>query len=93
MLSDRTFRHMTIEIDILSDAPMISNVELLSSLAHLCEAIKDSTDGQCDATWDVTCDETLDAVAAVNLALVRGSEPEYFGLDDYGNDVEDTEAE
>lgn len=84
MSSKRTFYKTTIKLVILSeDAP--PEWESLSDLASLME------EGPCSGDLDVLSQRPITGRQAARELRKQRSEPEFFMLDDNGNDIDKTE--
>lgn len=80
MPSKRKFYRQVVAIEILSEEP------INFSLAEIAEEIKN---GDCSGVWNVTEDEEIDAPTCAKLLIKQGSDPEFFQIDENGNDLEE----
>ena len=74
----KKFFKTTITIEILSEKKY--NSTDLSKIAY------DITDGDCSGKVEVSSYQELTPQEAAKALLAQGSDPEFFGLDDDGND-------
>jgi len=79
--TEREFYKTVITIEVLSEEPY--DLESLSQLAH------DVTDGGCSGRIVREKSTRLSRKAFVKACVAQGSDPEFFGLDENGNDNED----
>lgn len=82
MTSKRTFYKTTITFEVLSEEPLPGNI----TLADIDEM---TDDGECSGRWIDTQVEELGGPAAAARLLYHNSDPEFFQLDEDGNDEED----
>lgn len=83
MPSRRTFHRTVVTIEILSEDPIGDVVDSLEMIDH------QITDGDWSGKVDVTSAEELDGPTAARLLAAQGSDPEFFGLTDDGDDVDE----
>lgn len=80
-MSARTFHRTVITYEILSeDLPGDFDLEALHHAV---------TDGGWSGMWLDRQEETVDGPTMVRLLTEQGSDPEFLGLDEAGNDLED----
>jgi hypothetical protein len=80
--SRRTFYRTLITVEVLAeDSPY--KPETLEGVAQ------DIVNGDCTGAWEVTACEEVDGPRMAELMVRQGSDPEFFGLDEDGNDVHD----
>jgi hypothetical protein len=71
-----------IVIEVLSDDGPYDGSQGLEGLAH------DITDGPYSGMWDTESSEELTPKQMADALKKQGSAPDFFGLDDDGNEVE-----
>jgi hypothetical protein len=81
MISKRKFYKTIITIEVLSEEPY--NPDSVQEIDY------DITDGDCSGKFDVVESIEVDAPTMAALLKSQGSDPEFFQLDDEGNDLED----
>jgi hypothetical protein len=82
--STRKFYRTVVTVEILSEDPFDGTQDL----EYIDWAI---TDGDCSGRKTVTVDNAeLDGLAAAALLVAQGSDPEFFGLTEEGEDVEES---
>lgn len=79
-LSSRTFHRTIITIEVLSEYPY--------SPDDLDEVVSDITDGDCSGKWSVTSSDEVDGPTMAKLLIGQESDPEFFQLDEDGNDTD-----
>jgi hypothetical protein len=80
--SPRKFFRTTIVVQVLSeDAPI--EFDDLSEVDHMI------TGGDCSGIFKVLKSERVEPKAMARMLMKQGSEPEFFGLDSKGCDVEE----
>ena len=73
--------HKTIiKVEVLSEEPY--EHEDLAQLAH------DVTYGECSGVSEVEATSVLEGKEAADAIAAQGSDPEFFGIDEDGNEVE-----
>lgn len=77
-----TFHRLVLELEILSEEPIPEDIQL----AELAELI---TTGPCSGLITITKQGELCGKEMATALLAQGSDPEFFQLDDDGNDLED----
>jgi hypothetical protein len=78
-MNTRKFHKTIISVEVLSEAPFDP-----CNLSDVHYAI---TDGDCSGRWKVVGKEELDGRTAAIELMRQGSAPEFFGLDDDGEDL------
>jgi len=87
MTSERPFYRNVITIEVLSEAPL-GGEESLSYIESLIDV------GACSGKVETTVEnEQVDGRRMAQLLSDQESDPEFFGLDEDGNDLDDTEEE
>ena len=81
MPSKRKFYRTLIEVEVLSEEAVD-----FGDLAAVHYAI---TDGDCSGQWGITKSEPVSGPKMAKLLKKQGSDPEFFQLDDHGEDVDD----
>lgn len=85
MASSRTFYRNRITVEVLSEDPL-SGDESLSDIAYLID------EGPCSGKVETTIEnEKVDGPRMAQLLRDQASEPEFFKLDNEGNDLDDNE--
>ena len=79
-MTKRTFYKTKIVIDIISEAPIPSNYSLV-------DIGYDITSGHNSGSWDITEVMELNGLAAARELKNQGSDPEFFQIDEEGNDL------
>jgi hypothetical protein len=86
MASKRTFYRTVIQLVVLSETPY--NETDINQIAH------DITEGDQSGRATITsANEEMNGKVAAVLLKEQGSSPEFFMLDDHGNDIHDDEDE
>lgn len=78
----KTFHRTVWTVEVLSDEPLATGLDL----ADIDYAI---TEGHCSGEYHVTHTEVLTGLEMAEALQHQGSDPEFFGLDIDGNQVED----
>lgn len=82
-MTSRKFYRNVIQVEILSEDPMDGDL----NLENINYAI---TDGDCSGrVTSVVNNEELDGKRAAELLLEQASDPEFFQIDEFGNDIDD----
>ena len=76
-MTKRTFYKTKIVIDILSEVPLPANYSLID--------IEDNSDWS--SSWGISEVMELNGLAAARELKNQGSDPEFFQIDEYGNDL------
>lgn len=79
-MSDREFYRTTYKIVVLSEHP-VKDFLSLESIAY------EITEGDCSGQLTTESAETLDGPSMATALINQGSEPEFFQLDDTGDDL------
>ena len=83
MSSKRKFYKTVLTVEVLSEEPFECN-----DLGDVNYAI---TQGDCSGTMDCGTSKKISAGTMAKALLKQGSDPEFFGLDEEGNDLEGCE--
>lgn len=81
MLSKRKFYRTVVQVEVLSEEPY--DFEDLEQVRY------DITEGHCSGQVTTLPTEEVDGPAMAKLLRGQGSDPEFFELDEQGNDVDD----
>lgn len=82
MASDRKFYRSVFTVEVLSEAPLPSDLRLSEVAFQIC-------DGDWSGHTDEDLNQEVDGPQMAKLLEAQGSEPGFFQLDENGNDVED----
>jgi len=84
-MTERKFYRRVFHIEVLSEEPIPGEVDLTEIHYNI-------TEGHCSGR--IACDEQeeMDGKKAADLLIDQGSDPEFFNLDEAGDDVEGTYA-
>lgn len=80
-MTNRKFYRTIITVEVLSEDPY--QCESLSELAY------DVDEGECSGKTTVEKTEEVDGTTMALLLMAQGSDPEFFRIDDEGNDTDD----
>lgn len=87
MASKRTFYRTVLTLEVLSEEPLTGE-ESLSDIEYSIDV------GSCSGKVETTVEnEQVDGPRMAQLLLDQASDPDFFGLDKQGNDLDDTEGE
>lgn len=78
-MTERKFHKQTIVFEVLSEDPL-SGYETLNDLFHM------TTTGDCSGRTISSTHEEIDGKTAADTLYEHGSEPEFFRLNDEGDD-------
>lgn len=78
-MSKRAFYKTTVTVEVLHEEPL--NFDTLEDLHY---AI---TDGDCSGKFEVTGFVAMDGKSMAKALQKQGSDPEFFQLDEEGNDI------
>ena len=82
-MTRRKFYRTIIKVEVLHEDPRV-----LAKLEGLDEVHALITDGPCSGFWNVTRGPTeMNGLQTARLLLKQGSDPEFFSLDERGNDA------
>jgi formylmethanofuran dehydrogenase subunit E len=77
----RQFHRTVITVEVLSEEPY--------EFDDLEQTYQDIVTGDCSGTAKVTATETVDGPTMAKLLINQGSDPEFFRLDENGNDADE----
>jgi hypothetical protein len=80
-MTNRKFYRTLITVEVLSEDPY--QFESLSELAY------DVDEGECSGKTTIEKTEEIDGETMALLLMAQGSDPEFFRIDDEGNDTDD----
>lgn len=78
-MTKRKFYKHTITVEVISETDAVP-----SNLADVAYQISDGGDS---GVWEVSKTEKLNGKQAAQALIKQGSDPEFFGIDEAGNDV------
>ena len=78
-MTKRKFYKHIVTVEIISERPAVSY-----DLADIAYAI---SEGEDSGVWNVTSSKALNGKQAAKELVKQGSDPEFFGIDENGNDV------
>lgn len=81
----RTFHRTLIQIEVLSEE--YYEPETLEQIAS------DIQEGDCSGQWNIKLRQELSGHRMALYLKRQGSDPEFFGLDEHGNDIEEVVEE
>jgi hypothetical protein len=88
MTSKRTFYKSTLKIEVLCEYPL--RVDLVSGEIELPDIITNFMESNdTSLVWEVVGEEEITAKEAAIILIEHDSDPEFFSLDEDGNDVEE----
>jgi hypothetical protein len=70
---------------------VLSEDELDLSAMGLSGIVYAITEGDCSGDYNITKHKIIDGKKMAERLIMQGSDPEFFQLDEHGNDVEDEE--
>lgn len=79
-MTDRKFYRTVIHVEVLSEEPYTFS-------GNLVDVANDISSGDCSGVARTIQEEKCDGVRMAQLLLAQGSDPEFFMLDDSGNDT------
>lgn len=79
--SSRTFYRTLVLVEILSEEPY--------EPGSLAGVARDIVEGDCSGETHFCASQPISGAHAALLLLAQGSDPEFFKLDEQGNDLED----
>lgn len=80
-MTERKFYKATFTVEVLSEEPLDGS----QSLADLSEM---TMEGPCSGKCEMKSHETLDGKQTATALQEQGSDPEFFSIDEDGNDVD-----
>ncbi len=81
MVSTRNFYRTVITVEVLSEEPF--------EFRNLKDVHYAITDGDCSGSYGTTSVETADGRRMAELLLNQGSDPDFFGLTEAGEDMDE----
>jgi hypothetical protein len=78
-MNTRKFHKTIISVEVLSEAPF--------NPSNLGDVYYSITQGDCSGRWKIVNTEELDGKSAAIELMKQGSDPEFFGLNDDGEDL------
>jgi hypothetical protein len=85
-VSTRKFYKTVYTLEILSEEPLEGFLPSLMQLHYMI------TDGDCSGKMVSGDSVEIDGATAAKLLIEQGSDPEFFMLDEYGNDISDEDT-
>lgn len=82
MTSIRKFHYTELRVQIISEEPISQDADL-SDIHYL------TTEGGASGKVETVKEEEVDAPKAAEILLDQSSDPNFFGLDDEGNDIDE----
>ena len=79
-MTERNFYRTVIHVEVLSEEPYVFS-------GNLVDVANDIVTGNCSGVVRTIQEERCNGARMVQLLLAQGSEPEYFQLDENGNDL------
>lgn len=79
-MTDRKFYRTVIHVEVLSEEPYTFS-------GNLVDVANDISSGDCSGVARTIQEEKCDGFRMAQLLLAQGSDPEFFMLDDSGNDT------
>jgi len=80
MPSKRKFHKTVLTVTVLSEEPISPDIDL-ADVAH------EIIEGDWSGDWGITEAQEVDAKTIAKLLREQGSDPEFFGINDEGDDV------
>ena len=82
MVTTRKFYRTVFTYEVLTEEPITNETWTLAQINSMCY------EGHASGHFLDTKEEVLDGPATANKLAEQGSDPEFFGLDENGNEVE-----
>lgn len=79
-MTERKFHRTVIHVEVLSEEPYTFS-------GNLVDVANDISTGECSGIARTIQEETCDGARMAQLLVAQGSDPEFFMLDDSGNDT------
>jgi hypothetical protein len=79
-MTERKFYRTVIHVEVLSEDPYTFS-------GNLVDVANDISTGDCSGIARTILEETCDGARMAQFLLAHGSDPEFFMLDDQGNDT------
>lgn len=76
----REFYRTVIHVEVLSESPYVFT-------GNLCDVAADIVTGDCSGVARTVQEERCNGARMAQLLLAQGSDPEFFQLDENGNDL------
>lgn len=76
----REFYRTVIHVEVLSESPYVFT-------GNLCDVAADISTGECSGVTRTIQEERCNGARMAQLLLAQGSDPEFFQLDENGNDL------
>ena len=80
-MTNRRFYRTVVQIEVLSEEPLSNEIDI-GSLYY------DITEGDCSGSTEVITRENVNGKRIADLLSAQGSDPQFFQVDNDGNDVE-----
>lgn len=81
-MTKRKFYRSVFTVEVLSEEPLESDLTL-DSVAYMI------TEGDCSGFVNEELNQPIDGAKCAELLQQQGSDPEFFGIDEEGNDAEE----
>jgi len=80
-MTKRKFFKATFKVEVLSEEPLTGS-ESLADLSYM------TIEGDCSGAHELIKQDTLNGKQAAKALQAQGSDPEFFQIDENGNDVD-----